>query len=98
MSLIFFNDWDYSYSYSLVVINTIAVTNITSPLAFAIIDKIVINPDLNRNECKQKIINTKCQIREFPQFHFKCINVMIDKNNEPELVYGHAFDCYLVEV
>ena len=45
----------------------ISVTNITSPLAFAIRDKIVINPDLNRNEFKQKIISTKCQIREFPQ-------------------------------
>jgi len=32
----------------------IAVTNITSPLAFAIGDKIVINPNLNRNEFKEK--------------------------------------------
>ena len=24
--------------------------------------------------------------------------MMIDKKNEPELVYGHAFDHYLVEV
>ena len=33
-----------------------------------------------------------------PTWDSKCINMMIDKKNEPELVYGHAFDRYLVEV
>ena len=31
-----------------------------------------------------------------PTWDSKCINMMIDKKNEPELVYGHAFDRYLV--
>ena len=33
-----------------------------------------------------------------PTWDSKCINMMIDKKNEPELVYGHAFDRYLVKV
>ena len=39
----------------------IAIMNIISPLAFAISDIIVINPNLNQNESKQKYLvqNTK---------------------------------------
>ena len=33
-----------------------------------------------------------------PTWDSKCINMMIDKKNEPALVYGHTFDRYLVEV
>ena len=55
VSLIFY-EWDYSYSYNLVVINMIAVMNITSPLVFAIRDIIVINSNLNQNESKQKYL------------------------------------------
>ena len=56
VSHIFFYEWDYSYSYNLVVINMIAVMNITSPLAFAIRDIIAINPNLKQNESKQKYL------------------------------------------
>ena len=53
ISYIFYES-DYSYFYNLVVINMIAVMNITSPLVFAIRDIIVINSNLNQNEFKQK--------------------------------------------